>query len=392
MKKCESPVFIVGGSRSGTSLLAAMLNGHSSIACGTETQILKKIHPRRLKEVLEDSSWPDQAVKNLSRITLAGQRVIENFGLSEEELREILSSHPPGVAALFESIAGQYAYRQGKTRWAEKTPRHLLYLDTLREAFPQAKIIRIMRDPRDAAISMCQLPWASDNVLTNFYIANDWYNQSDSFFSRDSSSKTVVYENLIKNPEVELRSICEFIEEDFEAAMLDTRSSGTAVATKNEHWKKQVSGPLDSSRLFRWKREMSEPLAKACTFTGQEWLKHYKYPIDVMPDDIIHISGFYRRDFDECGNGIIEAASKGTALPLAGASVDHEKMIFCLRWSKRRRSLVYILKTVIRRALKKKSSSLYVPEEIPFKVALLLAPFFTKVSSDIYELTESMRN
>lgn len=391
MKKCESPVFIVGGSRSGTSLLAAMLNGHSSIACGTETQILKKIPHRRLKQVLDDASWPDQAVKHLSRITLAGQRVIDNFEISEQELRDTLSQYPPGVAALFESIAGVYAYRQGKERWAEKTPRHILNLETLRDAFPKAKIIRIMRDPRDAAISMCQLPWASDHVLTNFYIASDWYHQSDSFFDKDSGSITVIYEDLIKEPATTLQAICAFIEEEFEPSMLDTSVSGASVATKNEHWKKQVSGPLDSSRLFRWKREMETPLAKACTFAGGDWLKRFDYPVDFEPEEVVHISGFYRRDFEECRNGLLEASSKGIGLPLAGESLEHDKMIFCLRWSKRRRSLVHIVKAVLRRSFRNKPSGLYVPEDIPFKAALLLAPFFTKVSSDICEVAEAMR-
>jgi hypothetical protein len=83
-KENNSPIFIVASSRSGTSLLAAMLSAHSRIACGPETQILHKISKLRLARILADTEWPRRATHCLSKIQLADQPIIDIYDLTKK--------------------------------------------------------------------------------------------------------------------------------------------------------------------------------------------------------------------------------------------------------------------------------------------------------------------
>jgi hypothetical protein len=150
-------------------------------------------------------------------------------------------------------------------------------MDTIRKEFPDAKIIRIVRDPRDSALSMRKLNWSSNDYLPNLYIWNDWYNKTDSFFATDTNSTTIRYEDLVHSPEDALSSLCQFIDEDFEENMLHTSESGKLVATKNEVWKQQVSEKLDTSRCYRWKIELSELENTGSKHLVSKWLTKFNY-------------------------------------------------------------------------------------------------------------------
>jgi len=50
-----------------------------------------------------------------------------------------------------------YGQKQGKPRWAEKTPNNILFIDTLFALFPAAQFIHMIRDPRDAFCSVREM-------------------------------------------------------------------------------------------------------------------------------------------------------------------------------------------------------------------------------------------
>jgi hypothetical protein len=66
---------------------------------------------------------------------------------------------------MLESLAATSASAAGKARWVEKTPNHLLYLEEIRRYYPSAFILRIVRDPRDVALSLTGVPFG-DSLRT----------------------------------------------------------------------------------------------------------------------------------------------------------------------------------------------------------------------------------
>ncbi|WP_375504726.1 sulfotransferase [uncultured Jatrophihabitans sp.] len=103
------------------------------------------------------------------------------------------------------------ARMQGKPRWVEKTPNHLLHVAQVRSAFSDARILRVVRNPRDVAHSMRQLPWGSRSAIANGLLWADWHARSEHEFApKHADVLTVRYEDLMSSPESTLTTICDF--------------------------------------------------------------------------------------------------------------------------------------------------------------------------------------
>ncbi|MFC6669009.1 sulfotransferase family protein [Marinobacterium aestuariivivens] len=174
------PCFLVGPPRSGTTLLTAMLNTHSLVGAGPETHFFSKIKEDEWREMLADPDWPKKAVDKISSVKLVGQNVIGLFEISSEDLYDTLTNCERSINAVLNGFFSIYLNKKGKSIWVEKTPNHLLFLDLIRKEFPKAKIIRIVRDPRDSCNSMSKLNWTYHPV-SNAYIWNEWFEKSRVF-------------------------------------------------------------------------------------------------------------------------------------------------------------------------------------------------------------------
>jgi sulfotransferase family protein len=277
------PVFIVGAPRSGTTMLAALLGAHSWFACGPETHFFNKIKPNQFDSATSDREWPRKATELIMSLTLAHQRVADLYEFSAHELNTFLASRPRTIASMVEALTEQYAARNGKRRWAEKTPNHLLHLRQLRSAFPEAQVIRIIRDPRDSAASMRGLPEGSDSILANAFAWHEWHRQSRDFFDIDQNHITVHYEDLVLQPETTLKELCRFLSVPFELTMLETSISGAAVSSKHEPWKTRAAQRLDASRVQAWKRTLPSNTRRAVDFVCLEGMLEFGYPIPEAP-------------------------------------------------------------------------------------------------------------
>ena len=198
----DTPIFVVGVARSGTTLLAAMLSSHSRLSCGPETHFFHALDKTPLHELLHPKSWPEQAVEFLFSIHDEKQPVPENFGFNKAEIREYLAGHNPSIQVMLESITRAYMVRQEKVRWVEKTPHHLCFVRLIRQYYPKSPIIRIIRDPRDVALSICAAPWAwaPRTFLGALALWRDCYAGSANFFATDTLTYTVKYEDLLESP------------------------------------------------------------------------------------------------------------------------------------------------------------------------------------------------
>jgi len=289
--KIPKPVFIVGAPRSGTTLLAAIIGSHSQYAIGPESQFFSKLTQQNLDAAVSDPNWPIIAVEMLIGLTLAEQSIADLFGTSSAELSEFLGRRKPSIGAMLEALTMPFAEKRGKTQWAEKTPNHLLNLSLIRQLWPEAAIVRIMRDPRDAALSTCKLPTFSNSFVANMVMWRAWQDQAQPFFDQDANCYTIRYESLIENSARELSQLCEFLQIPFEAEMLEFATAASDVSSQNETWKNQVSGKLDPSRMFAWKHTLDPRMAHFAQSLTYEYLVAFDYASDVAPTQSI---GAYR--------------------------------------------------------------------------------------------------
>lgn len=279
-----SPVFVVGAPRSGTTMLAAMLGSHPALAAGPETQFFNKIGEAELAAAVADPHWPDMATALIARLDLVKQPVIALFGLTEAGVRDFLAAREPSVQAMLEALCLQFAQARGKRRWVEKTPNHLRFAPQLRSAYPLAPIVRIVRDPRDSALSTRKLPSFSPSTIANAYLWREWYDSAHAFFATDPLSLTIRYEDLVADAAAVLERICEFAGEPFDPAMLDFARAAPGVSSRAETWKKPVSGGLTTDRLYAWKKTLKEDERRVCDLVCAEYLEDFGYECRYQPE------------------------------------------------------------------------------------------------------------
>lgn len=288
-----------------------MLDAHSRIACGSETQFFERMQTNKVRSVVCDKHWPQRAIYWLSRLKLAGKSVLESYDLSEQDVFQFLASQPPSEAALLESITLLNSHNKRKPRWAEKTPRHMLHYKRIISAFPDCRFVRIVRDPRDSALSMRQLPWASDQFLANFYLWCHWFDSSHEDYLGTSNTLTIRYEDLIEFPRETLSKVCEHVGEAFEDSMIHYYKNADSVVTINEPWKNKVHDPIDLSRRFRWKTELSELELDIAESVGQPWLNEFDYEYKVRNKKIVAKQKMTIQEFEDNLPHILRLANEG---------------------------------------------------------------------------------
>ena len=286
MPRPEPPVFVVGVARSGTTLLSAMLSVHPRLDCGPESRFFARyrhLDARARSRILDPATWPRPAVDFMASLRNQGHPVTELFGLSLPEIGTYLSSCPPSTTAMLESLTVLHAQRRGAARWVEKTPRHLLMTDTLRQGWPDAYIVRIVRDPRDVALSLAGMPFAKESVVGNLVRIDADDRASHERIERDPRAMTLRYEDLVTEPERELRRVCEFIGEEYDPAMLASREGSAGVAAEHEWWKAAVSGPLNTDSVGKWRKQMSTDARRFADLHLADFLRRHGYEGAVEP-------------------------------------------------------------------------------------------------------------
>ncbi|OGR95850.1 MAG: hypothetical protein A2V88_13220 [Elusimicrobia bacterium RBG_16_66_12] len=275
----NEPIFIVGVPRSGTTLLAAMMGAHSRLGCGPETHFFRGLLEVDVDRLCRLDSWPGRAVDFLFSIRHVGRPVPENYGICRQSLETCLARKTPGVDSILSALTETYALSLGKSRWVEKTPYHLLCLSQIRRHFPDSPVVRIVRDPRDASLSLSRMPWGGVGFMGALCRWKDWDSRSSHFFGSDGRAYTLRYEDLLRSPETELRKLCGFIGERFEDSMRDTARSCLHVNRMDEPWKRMSGRPLDESRVYAWRRHLSKTQNRMAEALLWERLKAYGYPV-----------------------------------------------------------------------------------------------------------------
>lgn len=258
-----------------------MLGAHSAIDSGPETFFFARL-PAETGRLLDPTDWPGPAADYVSSLRLGEQPIHELYGRTRADVVESLADASPSLSAMLESLTATHAASVGKARWAEKTPGHLARIPLIRTTFPDAAIVRVVRDPRDAALSMTKVPFASDSLLVNLYACARKDRVAQPKVQRDRRLLTVRYEELVLDTDTQLRRICEFIGETFEPAMAVGGRSGDGVAAAHEWWKQKAGEAPDASRVEAWRREMSEIDQRAAAVICSEMIARHGYP-DGLP-------------------------------------------------------------------------------------------------------------
>ncbi len=261
---------VVGCPRSGTSLLAVMLDSHPDIAFPPETAFLKHVvtlsgdmeaQRRRFVDVVTADRTP---VSNWS-----------DFGLDRGAFAaRIAALSPFSAGAGTRAFYRMYAESQGKPRSGEKTPDNIFVMREIAALLPEAHFIHVIRDPRDTALSWRRTWFAPSQDFR--VLGQAWRYHVDAGRQAGAAVPHYVetrYEDLVLRPEATLPRLCDFLGIAYTKAMLDFSAQGAARIARLKG-RMHVSGrlvsredrtsihvnlakPRQTERVGVWRREMS---------------------------------------------------------------------------------------------------------------------------------------
>ena len=198
------PILIVGAPRSGTTLLATMLNAHPDIFIANESKLLINLLPRQGGQR-----------QSISRDKLLAEAAARGLG---SHVR--LSDLPPdsNAADLLRSVFEASAEANGKKRWGEKTAVAFRRLPALVNAYPDAHFIGLERDLEAVAASYSRInpSWGATGGVVHWLE----FKQAIARQGPDFRCLLISYEELTEKPELTLRRVCEFVGEPFDASTL----------------------------------------------------------------------------------------------------------------------------------------------------------------------------
>src|SRR3989338_6484809 len=280
--------FIVGVPRSGTTLLRLMLDAHPELSIPPETGFI----PDALKALAAGPADPRAAFCRTVTLSPAW----DDFNLRLEEFRTALAAIEPfdlgeGVRAFYRA----YASRFGKPRWGDKTPGYGTHLDPIQSVLPEARFIHIIRDGRDAALSITGLWFAPGGEIEA--LAADWRTRilrTRKLAKRCAHYLEIRYERLIADAPLELRRVCEFIGLPYDPGMERYHESarsrldevkarrdarGGVLVSKEERLSQQrlACRPPDPSRVLRWKRDMGADMRERFEAVAGDLLQDLGY-------------------------------------------------------------------------------------------------------------------
>jgi tetratricopeptide (TPR) repeat protein len=229
----DSPVFIVGFPRSGTTLLEQTLDAHPSLASMDETWFLHETIDRM---VAGGHRYPDR----LSALTVA-------------EMDELRGLYWNRVRNRIDLASGQ--------RLVDKNPLNLLALPAVRRLFPNSRILLAVRHPCDVILScFMQHFGAPDFVLLCRdlrSLAAAYRRAFDSWFRQagvlEPTVREVRYEKFVGDFETQVRGVAEFLGLAWTDAMLEPARHAERKGYISAPSYTQVIQPIYARSVGRWK-------------------------------------------------------------------------------------------------------------------------------------------
>jgi hypothetical protein len=299
-------VFVVGASRSGTNLVRALLNGHSQLWVSAETHYFDDLRPRlpgagthRLEGADRDRC--EEYFLALSHRAFGQAGDPAESLVERDELRTLALELGGTGDAYFEAVCVIRARLRGRPRWGEKTPRHVYRIDELFEAFPEAKVVCLVRDPRAVVASYRDWHGAarrrgeaeSEEVAADRRRSRRSYNPvlmsllwrgvvqaSYEALRRHGAERVRIqrFERLAERPEAEVRELCSWLDLPFEPRLLEIPVVNSSYATGG---KGVSTEPLD-----RWRERLSPGeigIVQACCGRLMDELGYAREPVSASP-------------------------------------------------------------------------------------------------------------
>jgi hypothetical protein len=159
----RAPVFVLGISRSGTTLVSAMLVSHPAFGFIPEWDFIPDVIARAHGDGPHRRDVVDDVMTKVSAKGWAFDR--------DAVHRRFDALDAPTSADAVRIVLEETSSAAGHRRWGDKTPANVRHIPALAAAFPDARIVHVIRDGREVADANRDAPWPGRSIR---YWASYW--------------------------------------------------------------------------------------------------------------------------------------------------------------------------------------------------------------------------
>lgn len=280
-----SPIFIGGMQRSGTSLMRAIVGSHPDVAMfewdlPLWTRIYHSFKLQDLDELSVRANLIDTIFANEK--VVASVTTVDRYAI--EARLTARSQHRITCGLVFQCFLEEYARILGRPRWGLKTPHNEFVAKEIFSAYPDARMVQMIRDPRDVAVSYQSYDGGAWEYSASQHIEK-WRESVKA--GRENSGcfggqyLCVRYEDLVTSPEETVRQVCDVLNLEFTAQMLGmTRQLGW---TGNNSFFNDVSefgSKISTSAIGRYRKQLQQPLKYKYQERLSVELRELSYPLE----------------------------------------------------------------------------------------------------------------
>ena len=211
-------VFVIGPPRSGSTLLARMLDAHSAVSAPAEPHLLTPLAHLGYYENVERAAYDPIITRGAIR------ELVTALPLGEEGYLDALRAYTDAVYA-------QLLEQSGARLLVDKTPAYTLVLDFAARLYPKARYVVLTRHPLAVWTSFVNSFFDGDDAAAHRHNPLlERYVPAIARFLRERPVPIhhVRYEELVADPATHLEGICDFLGLAFEPGMVDYGEQGAS--------------------------------------------------------------------------------------------------------------------------------------------------------------------
>ena len=257
----EKAIFIGGMFKSGTTLLRNMLGQHPHLFSGFETKWF----------LLDDPQSRGNRLEMLSKL----------YSLNYEDVLRLWKKTGTGTAFL-NGFMKDAMSQTAKTRWIDKTPENIMYIDKILTNWPNGKVIHIVRDPRDVFVGRREAKGLDVQGFVEVY--EKMFGSSCWMFGQKTDQYIDLrYEDLIYAPQETMKTVLKFIDEPWDNVVSEYHGSDTdynvvrEITGREQTTLKKLKDPMTKKYIGRWKKQITPEEENYIRLKLAKYMKPYGY-------------------------------------------------------------------------------------------------------------------
>jgi len=227
------PIFIMGLPRSGSTLVEQIVASHSQVKRGGELAFLGELRKLAGDLLPAQQPFPENLAQSWTADRQYVAAVFRDYYLARAERHGLLAAD----VAFF----------------TDKMPFNEIYLPLLKMAFPQAKIVHVMRHPLDVCVSAMSNP-VTQGFNSGYRLEDTAHHLAAVFelseayrHELDLGDYVLRYEELVTDPPGQIRKLLGYLGLPFEEGCLRTRIDDASL-NRHTHYAQQLKACLGRLR------------------------------------------------------------------------------------------------------------------------------------------------